>query len=169
MLKIIPRLTDPESYGGDARDSFDVVVPSLPGYGFSDRPTRSGMNVFRIAELWAQLMRGLGYNRFGAQGGDWGASVSTVLGLNHPENLIGLHLNYIPGSFKPFLGPQSPQSVRSRKRISRLTGRMVTNRRRLWPCSGDEATNSRLWSERFTGWTRRLDNRKVSRLERLRR
>lgn len=107
MLKIIPRLTDPKSFGGDARDAFDVVVPSLPGYGFSDRPTKSGMNVFHIAELWAQLMRGLGYNRFGAQGGDWGASVSTVLGLTCPENLVGLHLNYIPGSYKPFLGPQS--------------------------------------------------------------
>ncbi len=82
MVKIIPRLTDPVSFGGDADDSFDVVVPSLPGYGFSDRPAKSGMNSFRIAELWAQLMNGLGYSRFGAQGGDWGASVSTWLGLN---------------------------------------------------------------------------------------
>ena len=107
MLKIVPRLTDPAACGGDAADSFDVVVPSLPGYGFSERPTKKGMNAFRIAELWAQLMRGLGYNRFGAQGGDWGASVSTALGLNEPQNLIGLHLNYVPGSFKPFIDPES--------------------------------------------------------------
>jgi pimeloyl-ACP methyl ester carboxylesterase len=105
MLKIIPPLVDPASHGGAAEDSFDVVVPSLPGYGFSDRPTRPGMNAFRIAELWAQLMDGLGYSRFGAQGGDWGASVTTCLGLKYSAKLVGLHLNYIPGSYKPFLGP----------------------------------------------------------------
>jgi pimeloyl-ACP methyl ester carboxylesterase len=104
MLKIIPQLADPLSHGGKPEDSFDVVVPSLPGYGFSSRPTQRGMNAFRITELWVQLMNGLGYGRFGAQGGDWGASVATCLGLMHPASLIGLHLNYIPGSFKPFLG-----------------------------------------------------------------
>ena len=106
-LKVIPRLTDPVSYGGSAEDSFDVVVPSMPGYGFSERATQAGMNAFRIAALWARLMAGLGYGRFGAQGGDWGASVATCLGLVYPARLIGLHLNYIPGSFKPFLGPGS--------------------------------------------------------------
>jgi pimeloyl-ACP methyl ester carboxylesterase len=88
-------------------DVFDVVVPSMPGYGFSDRPTQSGMNAFRIADLWAQLMSGLGYRRFAAQGGDWGASVATCLGLGYPDNLIGLHLNYIPGSYKPHLSSAS--------------------------------------------------------------
>ena len=107
MLKIIPRLTDPVSHGGDAADSFDVVIPSLPGYGFSDRATQVGMNVFRIAELWAELMAGLGYGCFGAQGGDWGASVTTCLGLMYPASVVGAHLNYIPGSFKPYLGPGS--------------------------------------------------------------
>ncbi|MGH9929462.1 MAG: epoxide hydrolase, partial [Pyrinomonadaceae bacterium] len=107
MLKIIPQLSDPVSHGGDADDSFDVVVPSLPGYGYSGRPTQSGMNAFRIAELWVQLMDGLGYSRFGAQGGDWGASVATCLGLIYPAKIIGLHLNYIPGSFKPFVGSGS--------------------------------------------------------------
>lgn len=107
MLKVIPHLTDPVAYGGAAEDSFDVVVPSLPGYGFSDRATEIGMNAFRIAELWVQLMDGLGYRRFGAQGGDWGASVGTCLGLMSPAKLIGLHFNYIPGSFKPYLGSDS--------------------------------------------------------------
>ena len=107
MLKIIPRLIDPVSFGGKAEDSFDVIVPSLPGYGFSDRPTKSGMNSFQIAGLWAHLMNGLGYSRFGAQGGDWGAGVSTWLSLLQPENIIGLHLNYIPGSYKPFLRSDS--------------------------------------------------------------
>jgi len=103
MVKIIPLLTDPAAHGGDPADAFDVVVPSMPGYGFSDRPTQRGMNVFRFAELWVKLMTGLGYPRFGAQGGDFGAGVSTALGLYHPEHVIGLHLNYIPGSYRPFL------------------------------------------------------------------
>lgn len=109
MLKVVPRLTDPASHRGDPLDSFDVVVPSLPGYGFSSRPKQSGMNTFRIAELWVQLMNGLGYSRFAAQGGDWGASVTTCLGLRYSEALIGLHLNYIPGSYKPLLGSGSPK------------------------------------------------------------
>ena len=105
MLKIIPLLIDPERHGGDPADAFDVVVPSMPGYGFSDRPAQPGMNVFRIAELWKQLTVGLGYQRFGAQGGDCGASVNTILGFRHPENLVGIHLNYVPGSYQPYLGP----------------------------------------------------------------
>jgi len=103
MLKILPMLTDPASHGGDAADSFDVVIPSLPGYGYSDRPAERGMNTFRIAELWAGLMKELGYNRYGAQGGDFGANVSTVLALRDAEHVSGLHLNYIPGSYKPYL------------------------------------------------------------------
>ena len=105
MLKIIPLLTDPASHGGDPAVSFDVVVPSLPGFGFSDRPIKRGMNTFRIAELWATLMAELGFDRFGAQGGNFGAAVSTILGLRHPERIIGLHLNYIPGSYRPYLEP----------------------------------------------------------------
>src|SRR4051794_41750519 len=69
LLKIVPLLRDPARYGGDARDAFDVVIPSLPGYGFSDRPSERGMHPFRIADLWVELMEGLGYQRFGAQGG----------------------------------------------------------------------------------------------------
>jgi pimeloyl-ACP methyl ester carboxylesterase len=105
MLAILPRLTDPARFGGDERDGFDVVVPSLPGFGFSDRPTRPGMSVWAIGDLWAELMTGLGYSRFGAQGGDFGAGVSTVLGLRHPERLAGIHLNYIPGGYRPYLAP----------------------------------------------------------------
>jgi pimeloyl-ACP methyl ester carboxylesterase len=103
MMRILPLLTDPAAHGGDAQDAFDVIVPSLPGYGFSDHPCESGMNLFRIAELWVELMRALGYERFAAQGGDIGAGVSTALGLRHAEHLIGVHLNYIPGSYRPWL------------------------------------------------------------------
>jgi pimeloyl-ACP methyl ester carboxylesterase len=101
MTKILPLLTDPAAHGGDAGDAFDVVVPSLPGYGFSSRPERPGTNVFAIAGLWSKLMAGLGYERFGAQGGDWGASVTTCLGKLFPEALVGIHLNFIPGSYQP--------------------------------------------------------------------
>jgi pimeloyl-ACP methyl ester carboxylesterase len=103
MLKIIPLLADPASHGGDPSQSFDVVVPSLPGFGFSDRPTQPGMNTWRIADLWAGLMTELGYERFAAQGGDFGASVSTILGLRHADRVLGVHLNYIPGSYRPHL------------------------------------------------------------------
>jgi pimeloyl-ACP methyl ester carboxylesterase len=105
MMRIIPLLTDPASHGANPADSFDVVVPSLPGYGFSDRPTRRGMNTFRIAELWTGLMAELGYRRFAAQGGDIGAGVTTILGLHHADRMIGIHLNHIPGSFRPHLEP----------------------------------------------------------------
>jgi len=105
MLKIIPLLIDPASHGGDPARSFDVVVPSLPGFGFSDRPTQPGMNTWRIAELWTGLMTELGYERFAAQGGDFGASVSTILGLRHAHRMVGIHLNYIPGSYRPHLEP----------------------------------------------------------------
>jgi pimeloyl-ACP methyl ester carboxylesterase len=105
FLKIIPLLTDPAAHGEDPADAFDVVAPSLPGYGFSDRPSARGMTSFRIAELWQRLMTELGYERFGAQGGDWGASVTTWLGLAAPERLFAIHLNYIPGSYSPYLGP----------------------------------------------------------------
>jgi pimeloyl-ACP methyl ester carboxylesterase len=104
MLDVIPRLAHPERFGGDPRDAFEVVVPSLPGYAFSAPAAERGMDPKRIAELWVRLMAGLGFERFCAQGGDWGASVSTRIGLCFPGALMGLHLNYIPGSYRPFLG-----------------------------------------------------------------
>lgn len=105
MERIVPLLTDPAAHGGDPRDAFDVIVPSLPGYGFSPAPITHGMNSQRIADLWAGLMTGLGYDRFGAQGGDIGAGVSTWLARNHPERVAGFHLNYIPGGMRPDLEP----------------------------------------------------------------
>lgn len=97
MLKIIPLLTDPESHGGRAEDAFDVVVPSLPGYGFSDRPTQRGMTISRIADMWTDLMtKELGYSHFAAQGGDWGGGVTEQLAIAHSDVLLGFHLNNIP-------------------------------------------------------------------------
>ena len=105
MLKIVPLLTDPAADGHDTADSFDVVIPSLPGFGYSDKPAQLGMNFFRIAEIWAEIMSALGHERFAAQGGDLGAGVSTALGLRHSGRIIGIHLNYIPGSYRPYLSP----------------------------------------------------------------
>jgi pimeloyl-ACP methyl ester carboxylesterase len=110
MLKILPLLTDPARFGGDPAEAFDVIVPSLPGYGLSDRPGEPGTDPRRIARLWRELMvDGLGYQRFGAQGGDWGASVTTRLALLAPGELVGIHLNYIPGSYRPDLGGGAPR------------------------------------------------------------
>ncbi len=107
MSKITPLLADPASHGGDAADAFHVVTPSMPGYGFSDHPTKPGMHVLRVSDLWVKLMtEGLGYNRFGAQGGDWGASVTAYLGFAYPENLIGIHLTSMVRP-TPYMGPGS--------------------------------------------------------------
>ena len=103
MMKIIPLLTDPLAASGEPADTFDVVVPSMPGYGFSSRPTRRGFDCFIMADLWAKLMAALGYEKFIAQGGDFGSDISTVLAWKHPERLLGLHLNSIPPSYRPHL------------------------------------------------------------------
>jgi pimeloyl-ACP methyl ester carboxylesterase len=96
MLKIIPRLSDPARYGGNPSDSFDVIVPSLPGFGFSDRPGIRGWQLPQTAELWARLMRdGLGYQRYGAAGGDFGSGVTRLLALSHPSSLVGIHLTFL--------------------------------------------------------------------------
>ncbi|OME90788.1 MULTISPECIES: epoxide hydrolase family protein [Paenibacillus] len=90
---IIPLLTDPASYGGNPEDSFDVIVPSLPGFGFSSRPKHPGVNNFRVSEMWAKLMtKELGYKKFAAAGGDIGSGVTRYLASNHPELLFGIHL-----------------------------------------------------------------------------
>jgi len=121
MVKLIPLLSDPEAHGGSAEDAFDVIVPSLPGYGFSDRPAERGMNPFKVATLWARLMTELGYERFAAQGGDWGSTISTALGLNHAQRIIGVHLNYIAGRFL-FGGTlnQTPDDERAKTYLAEL-------------------------------------------------
>ena len=108
MERIIPLLTDPAAHGHDPADAFHVVVPSLPGFGFSAAPTSPGVSPYRVAGLWLKLMNGLGYERFGAQGGDIGAGVSAWLARRFPEQIIGAHINYIPGSFRPPLGAGLP-------------------------------------------------------------
>ena len=91
--KAIEPLTDPVAHGGSAGDAFHLVCPSLPGYGFSGKPATRGWGIERTADAWDTLMARLGYPRYGGQGGDWGAQVTTSLGMRHPEHLIGIHLN----------------------------------------------------------------------------
>lgn len=97
MMKLIPLLTSNEIF------CFDLVIPSIIGFGFSGKSTVPGCNSSIVADLWHKLMGELGYKKYGAQGGDIGSGISTWLSLNYPENIIGLHLNYISGSYKPFL------------------------------------------------------------------
>jgi Predicted hydrolases or acyltransferases (alpha/beta hydrolase superfamily) len=109
--KIIPLLTDPVRYRGDPEDSFDVIVPSLPGFGFSGRPDHSGVNNFRVSELWAKLMtEELGYRKFAAAGGDIGSGVTRYLALNHPELLVGIHLTDI-GIIRDLLTSQGQEKL----------------------------------------------------------
>jgi pimeloyl-ACP methyl ester carboxylesterase len=91
--KVIAQLSDPKSHGGDSADAFHVVCPSLPGFGFSGKPTSPGWSVQKTADAWSQLMRDLGYGRYVAQGGDWGSMVTTCIGIQDPEHCAGIHLN----------------------------------------------------------------------------
>ena len=91
--KVIGPLTDPTAHGGDASDAFHVVCPSLPGYGFSGKPTKTGTSVGKIGAMWGQLMARLGYDKYAAQGGDWGAMVTSAIGIQDIEHCVGIHLN----------------------------------------------------------------------------
>ena len=167
MLKIIPLLADPASHGGDNADSFDVVAPSMPGYGFSDRPSQRGMSPTRIAEMWHKLMtEGLGYDHFVAQGGDWGAQVTTTLGLNYPETLSGIHLTAAGGGT-----PIPPESELSDDEKEFL-------RHREWWQQAEGAYGHQhrtkpqtlsYGAERFSRRSSGVDSREVAHLERLRR
>ena len=114
QLKIIDRLTDPTAHGASASDAFDVVIPSLPGYGFSGKPTSPGWDPPRIARAWVELMKRLGYARFVAQGGDWGAAVTQAMGEQAA----------------PELARHSLQHARYRAARARRTGSCAANRRR---------------------------------------
>ena len=100
LLKVIAPLTDPTAFGGAADDAFDVVIPSLPGYGFSGKPTNTGWDPDRIAQAWAELMKRLGYTRYVAQGGDWGAPIAGAMARQSAAGLIGIHLN-LPATVPP--------------------------------------------------------------------
>lgn len=123
QLKIIGPLTDPTAYGGKASDAFHVVIPSMPGYGFSGKPEASGWGPERIATAWIALMRRLGYEHFVAQGGDWGALVTDMIGVQAPPELLGIHTN-MPGAIPEninnasFAGAPAPEGLSDEERRS---------------------------------------------------
>jgi pimeloyl-ACP methyl ester carboxylesterase len=117
LLETIGPLTDPTAHGGNAEDSFHLVLPSLPGYGFSAEPAELGWNAGRVAQAWAELMRRLGYTRYVAQGGDVGAAVTDTMGRQAPEGLVGIHVNLL---VTVLAGPQPTESDEERAAQAQL-------------------------------------------------
>jgi pimeloyl-ACP methyl ester carboxylesterase len=127
QLKIVDPLTNPTAHGGSAADAFHLVIPSMPGYGFSGKPTSTGWGPERMAQAWAELMKRLGYTRYVAQGGDWGALVVDLMGVQAPPGLLAIHTN-MPGAVPPELDkaaitgapPPSDLSAEERHAYDRL-------------------------------------------------
>jgi len=117
LLDTVGPLTDPTAHGGRAEDAFDLVLPSLPGYGFSREPTEVGWNAGRVAQAWAELMHRLGYTRYVAQGGDVGAAVTDAMGRQAPEGLLGIHMNLL---VTVLAGPQPAESEQERAAADQL-------------------------------------------------
>jgi pimeloyl-ACP methyl ester carboxylesterase len=126
MLDVIGPLTDPTSYGGEAEDAFDLVIPSIPGYGFSTQPADAGWDSGRIAAAWAELMSRLGYTRYVAQGGDQGAGVTDAMGRQAPEGLVGVHFNFLDAIPKELLTagftPRIVFSHEEREQLGKVVG-----------------------------------------------
>src|SRR5687767_13464460 len=123
QIKIIDPLTDPTAYGGKASDAFDVVIPNMPGYGYSGKPTTTGWDVAHIARAWDVLMKRLGYQRYVAQGGDWGAIVVDLMGVQAPVGLLGIHNNMagvIPDDIDKaaFSGAPAPSSLSADEKVA---------------------------------------------------
>jgi pimeloyl-ACP methyl ester carboxylesterase len=171
LLKVIEPLTDPAAHGGDATDAFDLVIPSMPGYGFSARPEATGWNPDRIARAWDELMRRLGYEHYVSQGGDWGAVVSDKLALQAPAALLGIHVN-MPATVPPeiakalTLGAPAPEGLSAEEKrayegMANLYAKgsgyalmMVTRPQTLGYSLADSPVGLAAWFyDKFADWT----------------
>ena len=131
--KVIGPLADPGAHGGDPADAFDVIVPSMPGYAFSERPTVPGYGPARTAELWDRLLTDMGHERYGAHGGDWGGLVTGLVGWKYPERVVGIRrlVGGIPGWLPS--PERTTRSVGSGSRTEAATGTSRARDRRRWP------------------------------------
>jgi pimeloyl-ACP methyl ester carboxylesterase len=161
FMNVIGPLTDPAAHGGDPADAFHLVVPSIPGYGFSGPTQDRGWNVRRVAQAWASLMGRLGYERYGAQGGDWGSSISRELGLIAPERVIGVHLNMLFARAPADPGELTEEETRRLQRLKtfRSTGQgygaiQSTRPQTLAYGLTDSPAGQLAWiTEKFGEWT----------------
>ena len=157
LLETVGPLTDPTSHGGTAADAFHLVLPSLPGYGFSGEPTELGWDSGRIARAWAELMKRLGYTRYVAQGGDVGASVTDAMGRQAPKGLIGIHLSLLAGALG--IADQTAGEIRAGTRGAQRARDVQGEWLRLLPGTVHPATDDRLLPAGFTRRARGLDAR----------
>lgn len=171
LIKIIGPLTDPEAYGGNAADAFDVVIPSMPGYGFSEKPKGTGWGPDRIARAWDVLMKRLGYTRYVSQGGDWGSVVADAMARQHPAGLLGIHVNMpatVPADIAKALNSGAPApaglSDKEKAAYKSLTylytkgagyaGIMVTRPQTLgYSLSDSPAGLAAFFLDKFNDWT----------------
>ena len=162
FLDVIGALTEPERFGGRAEDAFHLVIPSLPGYGFSDKPTIAGVGIERIAEAWNELMVGLGYNDYFAQGGDWGGFVTATMGIKPAAGLRGIHVNMALASPEALagLGELTPeeQAVGGLAAYMEQEGayalQQATKPQTLGFGLADSPVGQLAWiTEKFHGWT----------------
>ena len=168
FLEIIPRLTDPSRFGGDARDAFTIVAPSLPGYGLSFKPGQKRFGVPEMADCVAALMTDvLGYQKFAAQGGDWGAAVASRLGYAYPERMIGIHINLMMAASRD--PADFSRSNRGGTAIPRRPQAMAARGDRLPVDPGHQAADARLCADRFACRSGGMDRRKIPLLVRLQR
>jgi pimeloyl-ACP methyl ester carboxylesterase len=160
FLEVLGPLTDPRTHGGDPADAFHVVAPSLPGYGWSDKPSTTGWGITRIARAWDTLMVSLGYERYGAQGGDWGSAVSGALGEVAPERVAGVHLNMAAVAQGTFDDPTPAElanleAVMEFQRTGRgYSGQQATRPQTLGYGLTDSPAGQAAWiAEKFWAWT----------------
>lgn len=163
--KVIPLLTDPGAYGADPADAFDVVVPDMPGYGYSDRPTGPPLDVVAVADMWAELMGVLHYPRFGAAGGDLGSHVSRYLALDHPDRVVAVHRTDAGLPF--FAGDPAELAAEERAWLEGASAWGATEG--AYASMHRTKPQTAAWVERLASRPRRLDRREDASVERLRR